>query len=82
MKEPARPDRAPGLDVAMGWLQKSIDQLADVTRRTDALRGPQSVDLAKLTLRPTSHGGRALPRGDRATTTRGPRRPLRPRPTH
>jgi len=25
--------RADGLDIAIGWLQKSIDELSDVTRR-------------------------------------------------
>ena len=39
-----RDPKADGLDIAIGWLQKSIDELSDVTRRVrDVSPGPNTV---------------------------------------
>ena len=44
--------RADGLDIAIGWLQKSIDELSDVTRRVQQVAPTKTASVLR---RPRCH---------------------------
>ena len=57
--------RADGLDIAIGWLQKSIDELSDVTRRVQQVAptagSTTAVAPASPTAQPAQSAGQASP---------------------
>ncbi len=77
-----RDPKADGLDLAIGWLQKSIDELSDVTRRVQAVNKQPGTSAPTAQIQPTKPPAQTATQAiERPTDSPPPAQPAEPEST-